>query len=132
MDISNTSGDPLFRTPIDPALRVNEASTSTSTAPASFQSRGGKRVGSGRRRVHEEGYSSVHNQLWRSISIHTSVYEEWQKKRKEQAFPYNSEFASFLLANIEGNISVNTNLCSDRTLERYKVQTFFLNNEEHI
>ena len=68
MDIRNTSGDPLFRTPVDPALRVNEASTSTSTAPTSCQSRGGKRVGSGRRRVHEEGYSSVPNQLCRGGS----------------------------------------------------------------
>ena len=125
MDISNTSGNPLFCAPIDPALRVNEASTGTRTAHASCRSRAGKRIGSGRRKVHEEGYSSVHSQLWRWISIHTSVYKEWQKKRKEQAFPNNSKFASFLLANIEGTISVNTDLCSDRTLERYKVQTFF-------
>ena len=67
---------------------------------------GGKRLGAGRKRIHEGGYKSVRSSLWKSISLDTNVYERWVRIHKERGFSNNSDFALLLLTNIEsGNAS---------------------------
>ena len=61
------------------------------------RSRGGKRRGSGRKRKHEEGYENVRSSLWKTISLHANVYEEWMALRTAHNFKENSAFAQFLL-----------------------------------
>ena len=68
---------------------------------ATSDSHGGTRHGAGRKRIHEEGYKSVPNVLWKSISVHTNVYEEWLKERQRRGFTNNSNFARFLLENLK-------------------------------
>ena len=66
----------------------------------------GKRLGAGRKRIHEGSYKSVRSSLWKSISLDTNVYERWVRIRKERGFSNISDFASLLLINIEsGNAS---------------------------
>ena len=68
---------------------------------ATSDGHGGTRHGAGRKRIHEEGYKSVRSVLWKSISVHTNVYEEWLKERQRRGFTNNSDFARFPLENLK-------------------------------
>ena len=60
---SNDDDDDNFRRPLEPG--------------PSFKLHGGKRRGSGRKRKHEEGYDKARTVIWRTISLHKDVYDEW-------------------------------------------------------
>ena len=47
---------------------------------------GGRRVGAGRKRVHDGGYKNVRDRLWKSLAVHTEVFEEWTRVREECDF----------------------------------------------
>ena len=47
---------------------------------------GGRRVGAGRKRVHAGGYKNVRDRLWKSLAVHTEVFEEWTRVREESDF----------------------------------------------
>ena len=59
--------------------------------------RGGRRRGSGRKRIHESGYKSVQTCIWRSVSIHAELFDEWEELRKRFHFKSNTVFATHLL-----------------------------------
>ena len=59
------------------------------------QGPGGSRRGVGRKRLHEGGYRNVQNILWKDITVHTDVFNEWVKDL--YGFTNNSDFAGFLL-----------------------------------
>ena len=70
---------------------------------------GGRRVGAGRKRVHDGGYKNVRDRLWKSLAVHTEVFEEWTRVREERGFQNNSTFATYLLNNIKRTqLSTNT------------------------
>ena len=60
---------------------------------------GGNRRDAGRKRVHDVGYRSVRNVLWKNISIHSSIFDDWIQERHRHGIKNNSEFAIFLLDN---------------------------------
>ena len=86
---SDTDTEQTFRRPSEPGPSFR--------APEAVRSRGGKRRGSGRKRKHEEGYENVRSSLWKTISLHANVYEEWMALRTAHNFKENSAFAQFLL-----------------------------------
>ena len=59
--------------------------------------RGGRRRGSGRKRIHESGYKSVQTCIWRSVSIHAELFDEWEELRKRFHFKSNMVFSTHLL-----------------------------------
>ena len=59
--------------------------------------RGGKRRGAGRKRIYESGYKAYQTSLWRSISIHAELFDEWEELRNRFLFKSNTEFAEHLL-----------------------------------
>ena len=69
-------------------------------APEAVRSRGGKRRSPGRKRKHKEGYENVCSSLWKTISWHANVYEEWMALRTAHNFKENSAFAPFLLKRV--------------------------------
>lgn len=92
MESGPSSDDTEFRVPGEPAPVLGRERQRTG--------KGGKRRGSGRKRVHEEGYESVRSQLWKNISVHATVYEEWTEQRNKLKFTNHTEFARFLLENL--------------------------------
>ena len=78
--------DPIFRLPGQPAPIVEEK-----------RQAGGKRRGSGRKRLYEEGYESVHGLIWKTMSLHTNIFEQWTNERKRRGFKTNNDLAIFLL-----------------------------------
>ena len=94
------SGELEFRIPDQPAPR---AETST---------KGGKRIGAGRKRVYEEGYANIRNGIWKSISVHREVYEEWQQERTARGITSNTDFARYLLKNLKSNQGTTTTTTS--------------------
>ena len=80
---SNDDDDDNFRRPLEPG--------------PSFKLHGGKRRGSGRKRKHEEGYDKARTVIWRTISLHKDVYDEWIDLRSSSNIKDNSEFARYLL-----------------------------------
>ena len=48
--------------------------------------RGGRRYGAGRKRVHEHGYKTARDLLWKTISVHTSIFEQWKKEQDRRGF----------------------------------------------
>ena len=70
---------------------------------------GGRRVGAGRKRVHNGGYKNVRDRLWKSLAVHTEVFEEWTRVSEESGLQNNSTFATYLLNNIKRTqLSTNT------------------------
>ena len=63
--------------------------------------RRGKRCGAGRKRLHEEGYESVRGLIWKTISLHDYVFEDWVKERRRLGFASNNDFALFLLEKVK-------------------------------
>ena len=61
------------------------------------QGSGGSRRGAGRKRLHEGGYRNVQNILWKNITVHTDVFNEWVKMKDLSGFTNNSDFAGYLL-----------------------------------
>ena len=59
--------------------------------------RGGRNGGSGRKRIRESGYKSVQTCMWRSVSIHADLFDEWEELRKRFHFKSNTVFATHLL-----------------------------------
>ena len=58
--------------------------------------RGGKRRGAGLKRAYDTGYGSFRDALWKTLFIHTSVFEVRTNERQRHDFKNNSEFAKFL------------------------------------
>ncbi|CAB4036496.1 Hypothetical predicted protein [Paramuricea clavata] len=126
MEISHSSDDIHFRAPSEPAPRIEEGSKRQNTNTITRRDcrgkvKGGKMLGCGRRKVYEAGYLGVQSLLWKSISIHTNVHKEWHIKRKEQGFSNNTDFASFLLANIGENNHQAANMCLNNTCESFEL-----------
>ena len=86
---SDTDTEQNFQRPSEPGPSFR--------APEAVRSRGGKRRGSVKKRKHEEGYENVRSSLWKTISLHANVYEEWMALRTAHNFKENSAFAQFLL-----------------------------------
>ena len=57
----------------------------------------GSRRGAGKKRLHEGGYRNVQNILWKNITVHTDVFNEWVKMKDLYGFTNNTDFAGFLL-----------------------------------
>ena len=50
----------------------------------------------GGKRIYDTGYRSVWDALWKTLFIHTSVFEVRTNERQRHNFKNNSEFAKFL------------------------------------
>ena len=63
--------------------------------------RGGKRRGAGRKRLHEEGYESFRGLIWKTILLHDYVFEDWVKERRRFGFALNNDFPMFLFDKVK-------------------------------
>ena len=91
MEASKPSSDDInFRPPDEPGpfFRVPENIS---------RMHSGKRRGSGRKRKHDERYENIRSSIWRTISMHKDVYDEWIHMREQHNFKDNTTFARFLL-----------------------------------
>ena len=63
---------------------------------------GGKRRGSGRKRPLDScsSYKEVKFLLWKNISLHTSVYDDWNEMKKDRGFKDHSSFARFFIDSV--------------------------------
>ena len=68
---------------------------------------GGKRRGSGRKRTYESGYENLRSVIWKTISIHAEIYDEWISERTRHGYKDNSGFAQLLLDSAK-NTTVST------------------------
>lgn len=84
--------------------------------PEQPKSKGGRRVGAGRKRVHEGGYKSVKDLLWKNLTVHTEVFEEWSRIREICGFRNNSDFAVHLLNNMKTHNTSGDNTQTDQSL----------------
>ena len=58
---------------------------------------GGKQPGAGKKRAHVSGYKQVKSLLWKNISLHTSIFNDWVKLKEDLGFKDHSHFAHYLL-----------------------------------
>ena len=68
--------------------------------PAPVSSHGGRRRGAGRKKVHEGGYTAVRDLQWKTVAMHSNVFEEWVRHRDRLEFKNNTDFAQYLLSNL--------------------------------
>lgn len=102
MESSEREDDVNFRVPEQPG-----------PAEGATGGPGGKRRGAGRKRIHEAGYESVRDLFWKTMSIRTTVFEEWKMERERRGFKNNTEFARFLLENSKTLPGSQTQTCVD-------------------
>ena len=112
-------GDDInFRVPEQPRPLVESSSSNHS----------GRRRGAGRKRVYKAGYQTIHDMLWKTISIHTSVFKEWTREWERCSFKNNFDFARFLSDNgkTQQERGIDTTSISESTrMQRYVEMIYF-------
>ena len=85
---------------------------------------GGKREGSGRKKKYgDSGYKRVKGLLWKNITVHTHVHDEWTRLREQHGFKNNTDFATHLLEMKTTQAtqlnSSSTSIFGERDCQRY-------------
>ena len=56
-------------------VKVISSARRTKSRGRNHMGHGGKRIGAGRKRLHESGYKHVKFCLWKNLSVHADVYQ---------------------------------------------------------
>ena len=85
---------------------------------------GGKREGSGRKKKYgDSGYKRLKGLLWKNITVHTHVHDEWTKLREQHGLKNNTDYATHLLEMKTTQAtqlnSPSTSIFGERDCQRY-------------